>query len=205
MGSHYKLNPRTGSHYKLNPTTGSHCKLNPKTGSHYKLNHTTGYHTGSHCKLNPRTGSHCTWGTWGDIYKHLLLSPADGHPWQFLHGWILVILQVEPQDDFQIPTASWTPTDQFIENLRRCWIILYRVFYIGYYRSFNVFVRCILVTTTVCLWIPKLSFVFFDTCVYIIILDTTTIINSLYNTALDFPLQAHSCITFNTYIVTYLL
>ena len=26
------------------------------------------------------------------IYKRLLFSPADGHPWRYLHGWILVIL-----------------------------------------------------------------------------------------------------------------
>ena len=35
-----------------------------------------------------------TWGTWGGIFKHLLFSPADGHPWTYCwkSGWILVIL-----------------------------------------------------------------------------------------------------------------
>ena len=37
-----------------------------------------------------RRGSIITWGTWGGIYKRMLFSPADGHPWQYLHGWILV-------------------------------------------------------------------------------------------------------------------
>ena len=37
-----------------------------------------------------RQGLIITWGTWGGIYNRMLFSPADGHPWQYLHGWILV-------------------------------------------------------------------------------------------------------------------
>ena len=37
-----------------------------------------------------RRGLIITWGTWGGIYKRLLFSRADDHPWRYLHGWILV-------------------------------------------------------------------------------------------------------------------
>ena len=58
-----------------------------------------------------RGGLIITGGTWGGIYKRLLffsLPSADGHSWQYLHGWILV----NPGKSWQWPVAINTEKDR---------------------------------------------------------------------------------------------